>query len=102
MINSVYCKTMGNLWKRINVRLVNNEKDFLKCTSRPTHISHKIFDKKYAAIHEIKSILTLNKPIYVGFTVLEFSKWLMYDFHYNFIQKNFDAELLCTDTDSLT
>ena len=102
MINSVYCKTMGNLWKRINVRLVNNEKDFLKYTSRPTHISHKIFDKKYAAIHEIKSILTLNKPIYVGFTVLEFSKWLMYDFHYNFIQKNFDAELLCTDTDSLT
>ena len=93
---------MGNSWKRINVRLVNNEKDFLKYTSRPTHISHKIFDKKYAAIHEIKSILTLNKPIYVGFTVLEFSKWLMYDFHYNFIQKNFDAELLCTDTDSLT
>ena len=102
MINSVYCKTMGNSWKRINVRLVNNEKDFLKYTSRPTHISHKIFDKKYAAIHEIKSVLTLNKPIYVGFTVLEFSKWLMYDFHYNFIQKNFDAELLCTDTDSLT
>ena len=93
---------MGNSWKRINVRLVNNEKDFLKYTSRPTHISHKIFDKKYAAIHEIKSVLTLNKPIYVGFTVLEFSKWLMYDFHYNFIQKNFDAELLCTDTDSLT
>ena len=93
---------MGNSWKRINVRLVNNEKDFLKYTSRPTHISHKIFDKKYAAIHEIKSVLTLNKSIYVGFTVLEFSKWLMYDFHYNFIQKNFDAELLCTDTDSLT
>ena len=35
------------------------------------------------------------------FTVLELSKWLMYDFHYNFIKKNFDAELLITDTDSL-
>ena len=102
MINSVYGKTMENLWKRINVRLVNNEKDFLKYTSRPTHISHKIFGKKYAAIHEIKSDLTVNKPIYVGFTVLEFSEWLMYDFHYNFIQKNFDAELLFTDIDSLT
>ena len=44
----------------------------------------------------------LNKPNYVGFTVLELSKWLMYDFHYSFIKKNFDAELLFTDTHSLT
>ena len=64
---------MENLRKRINVRLVNNEKDFLKYTSRPTHITHKIFGKNYAAIHEIKPVLTLSKPIYVGFTVLELS-----------------------------
>ena len=44
----------------------------------------------------------LNKPIYVGLTLLELSKWLMYDFHYSFIKKNFDAELLFTDTHSLT
>ena len=74
MINSVYGKTMGNLPRRINVRLVNNEKHFLKYTSRPTHITHKIFGKDYDAIHEIKQVLTLNKPIYVGFTVLELSK----------------------------
>ena len=42
-----------------------------------------------------------NKPIYAGSTVLELSKWLMYYFHYNFIKKNFDTELLFTDTDSL-
>ena len=101
MINSFYGKTMENLRKRINVRLVNNEKDFLKYTSRPTYVTHKLFDKDYAAIHEIKSVLVLNKPIYVGFTVSDLSKWMMYDFHYNFIKKNFDAELLFTDTDNL-
>ena len=89
---------MGSLRKRIVLRQVNNEKDFLKYTSRPTHIIHKRFDKNYAAIHEIKPVLTLNKPIYIGFTVLELSKWLMYDFHCNFIKKHFDAELLFTDT----
>ena len=102
IINSVYGKAMENLRKRINVRLVNNEKDFLKYTSRPTHITHKIFDKNYAAIHEIKPVLMLNKPIYVGFTVLELSKWLVHDFDYSFIKKYFDAELLFTDTDSPT
>ena len=66
MINSVYGKTIENL-----VRPVNNEKNFFKYTTRPTRITHKIFDKNYAAIHEIKPVLTLNKPIYVGFTVLE-------------------------------
>ena len=102
MINSAYGKAVANLRKRINVRLVKNEKGFLKYTSKPTHITHKIFDKNYAAIHEIKPVLTLNKPIYVGFSVLELNKWSMYDFHCNFIKKHFDDELLFTDTDSLT
>ena len=93
---------MENLRKRINVILVNSEKDFLKYTSSSTHITHKTFDKNFAAIHEIKPVLTLNKPIYVGFTVPKLSKWLMYDFHCNFVKKHFDAELLFTDTDSLT
>ena len=56
------------------VRLVNNKNDFLKDTSRPTHINHKIFGKNYAVIHEMKPVLMLNKPIYVGFTVLELRK----------------------------
>ena len=51
---------------------------------------------------EMKPVLKLNKPIYVGYTVLELSKWLMYDFRYNFIKKHFDVELLFTDTDSLS
>ena len=93
MINSVYGKTMENLRKGINVRLVKKA-DFLKYTSKPTYMTHNIFGKDYAAIHEIKPVLILNKPSYVRLTVLEMSKWKMYDFHYNFIKKSFDTELL--------
>ena len=89
MINSVYGKTIENLRKKINARLVNNAKDFLKYTSRPTYVTHK-------------PVLVLNKPIDVGFTVLDLREWMMYDFHYNFIKQKFDAELLFTDTDRLT
>ena len=102
MINSVYGKAMENLRKRVNVRLVNSEKDFLKYTNRPTYITHKLFGKDDAAIHEIKLVLILNKPIYVGFTVLNLGTQKMCDFHYNFIKKNFDTELLLMDTDRLT
>ena len=73
-INSVYGKTVQNLQKIISVRVVNNEKDFLKHVSKPTFISTKIFDKNYADFYEIKPVLTLNKPIYVGFTILELNK----------------------------
>ena len=95
-------KQLENLQKRINVGLVTNAEDFLKYTSKATYTTHKIFGKNYAVIHEIKPVLTLNKPIYAGFTVQELRIWKMCDFHYNFIKKNFDAELLFTDTDSLT
>ena len=53
------------------MRLVNNAKDFLKYSNKPIYITHKIFGKDYAAIHEIKPVLILNKPTYVGFTVLD-------------------------------
>ena len=87
LINSVYGRTMENLRKRINVRLVNNEEDFLKYASRPTYTTDQTFGKDSTAIHEIKPILILNKPTYIAFTVLDLSKFMMYNFHYNFIKK---------------
>ena len=71
MINSVYGKTMENVRKRMNVRLVNNEEDFLKYSSRPTYTGYKKIGKDYAAIYEIKPVLILTKPIYIGSTVLD-------------------------------
>ena len=74
LINCIYGKSMENVRKRTIVKLINNSKDYLKCVSKPNFISQKIFDKNFIAVHQIKSVLTLNKPIYVGFSVLELSK----------------------------
>ena len=89
--NAVYGKTMENMRKRIKIRIVKNSQDFIKYTSRPTCVNWKVFENNLAAIHEKKISLTLNKPIYVGFTVLELSKWEMYNFHYNFMIRKFNT-----------
>ena len=73
MNNAVYEKTMENLRKRVKIRIVKNDKDFIKYISKPTCVIWSIYDKRLAATHEKKIYLILNKPIYVGFTVLEIS-----------------------------
>ena len=65
---------MENMRKRVIKRIVKNEKDIIKYTSKATCVRWNIYDKKLVAIHEKKIGLTLEKPIYVGFTVLELSK----------------------------
>ena len=99
MNNSVFGETMENLRKRVSIKLVNNAKDYVRCISKPSFVSHKIFSKKFVAIHEIKLVVILNKPIYVG--ILDLRKYLMYEFHYKYIKSKPDAKLLLTDTDSL-
>ena len=104
MNNSVFGKTMENLRKRVDVRLITDEKKLLKMASKPTYVSSKIFNENLVALHKIKETLTLNRPAYVGMCILDLSKTLMYDFHYNYIKKKYGdkAKLLFTDTDSLT
>ena len=69
---------MENTRKRINVKLINDSKDHLKCVSKSNFVSQKLFRKNFIAVHQIKPMLTLNKPVYVGFCILELSKLLMY------------------------
>ena len=83
MNNSVYGKTMENIRKRVDVRLVTDKKKLLKMTSKPTYVSSKIFNENLVAVHKIKETLSLNRPSYVGMCILDLSKTLMYDFHYN-------------------
>ena len=63
MNNSVFGKTMENIRKIINVKLINNSKDCIRCVSKPNFISQKIFSKNFVAIHQVKLVLILNKPI---------------------------------------
>ena len=98
MNNIVYGKTMEELRrKRISVRLVNmlNLKTILNMLANQLR-----FLKNFLVKILLLFMKVLNLPIYVGFTLFELSKYLLYDFHYNFIWTKFDADLLLTDTDS--
>ena len=102
MDNAIYGKTMENLRNRIDVKLLNNDKVYLKCTSKPTYMAHKIFYNNLVVIHKSKVALKL-KPAYIGMCILELSKVFMYKFHYDNIKNKNDnkSKLLFTDTDSL-
>ena len=71
MNNSIFGKTMENLRKMINVSLVNNAGDYKKYVSKTSFVSQKIFSKNFVAIHEIKLVLTINKTIFVRFSILD-------------------------------
>ena len=103
MNNSVFGKTMENIRKRSNIKLETDPNHFLRQTAKPTFVSCKIFHENLVAVHMKKSFLKLDKPSYVGMCILDLSKVLMYDFHYNFIKAKYGdkAKLLFTDTDSL-
>ncbi|CAG2255218.1 unnamed protein product [Mytilus edulis] len=103
MCNSVFGKTMENLRNRVNIKLVNNESSLKKCVSRPSFERFQIFNEDLVGVENKHINLLLNKPVYVGSVILELSKIIMYDFHYNVMQEKYggNLNLLFTDTDSL-
>ena len=103
MNNSVFGKTIENIRKRENVILVDDRKLANKLSSKPNFERLTIFDENLVAVHMKKTEVYFNKPIYVGQAILDLSKTLMFDFHYNYIKNKYGdkAELLFTDTDSL-
>ena len=103
MNNSVFGKTMENLRNRVDVRLVNTKEKLRKLVAKPNFKSRKIFNENLVSVHMKKTSLLMNKPIYLGMCILDLSKIIMYDFHYNYIKSKYadKAKLLFTDTDSL-
>ena len=100
--NAVFGKTMENKRKRCNIQLVTDPEKMLRLAARPTYVSHKIFHENLVAVHYRQTKLLMDKPLYVGMSILELSKTLMYDFHYNYILPKYpESKLLFTDTDSL-
>ena len=103
LLNSLYGKTMENVRKRKRVELVTDENQLTKLVSKPTFNNFKIFNENLVGVDMKKVEVTLDKPIYIGFCILDISKVVMYDFHYNHILKKYgsNAILLFSDTDSL-
>jgi hypothetical protein len=103
MNNSVFGKTMENIDNRVDVRLVTDEVKAIKLAAQPNYESRTIFDENLIAVHMKRTKVVYNKPLYVGMAILDLSKTLMYDFHYNYIKNKYgdNAKLLFTDTDSL-
>ena len=103
MNNSVFGKTMENIRNRVDIQLVNSEEKAKRLAAKPNFKHCTIFSEKLCAINMIKKWLNFDKPVYIGMCILDRSKILMYDFHYNYILPKYGdkAKLLFTDTDSL-
>ncbi len=103
MNNAVFGKTMENVRKRVRYDLVNNDKTFQKMINDVTFKDHDDINEDLKGVSRSQKRVKLDKPICVGFGILELSKVLMYDFHYNIMKKKYGdrIKLLFTDTDSL-
>jgi hypothetical protein len=103
MNNSVFGKTMENIRNRVDIRLVNDEKKWNNLVQKHNFKSMTIFSENLVAVHMGRASVKLFKPIYLGMSILDLSKTLMYDLHYEYIKPKYgeNARLLFTDTDSL-
>jgi hypothetical protein len=103
MANAVFGKSMEQMRNRINVRLISDKKKAMKAISKPTFLNSEIINEDLLMVRASRMKLTLNKPIYISFAILELSKLIMYQFHYDYIVPKYGdkATLLFTDTDSL-
>ena len=101
MNNSVFGKTVENIRNRVDIKSVNDKKQAEKLSAKPNFNHCNIFSEDLLAIHMKKTKLVFNKPVYLGMCILDLSKTLMYDFHYNYVKQKYGdkAKLLFTDTD---
>ena len=103
MNNSVFGKTMENIRKHRNIKLVTNHESYLKLVMKPNFKSGVRFDKNLMGCEMGKIKVVMNKPVYLGQAILDLSKIVMYEFHYDYMVPKYGKKLyICyMDTDSL-
>ena len=102
MNNSVFGKTMENVRNHRDIKLITTDKRRKRLVSEPNYHSHKNFSDHLMAIEMKKTRVKMTKPLYLGMSILDISKILMYEFWYNYIIPKYGdkAKLCYTDTDS--
>ena len=102
MNNSVFGKTMENVRNHRDIKLITTDKRRKRLVSEPNYHSHKKFSEYLMAIEMKKTRVKIAKPLYLGMSILDISKKLMYEFWYDYIvQKYGDRVKLCyTDIDT--
>ena len=102
MNNSVFGKTMENVRKHRDIKLVTTEEKRIKLVSGRNYHTTKQFSETLLAIEMKKTKVKMNKPIYLGMSILDISKTLMYEFWYDYVKPKYKdkAKLCYMDTDS--
>ena len=102
MNNSAFGKTMENIRKHRDIKLVTTDKKRSKLVSEPNYHTINLISEDLSIIEMKKTKVKMNKPIYLGLSILEISKILMYEFWYNYMKPKYDnkAKLCYMDTDS--
>ena len=102
MNNSVFGKTMENIRNHKDMKLVTSDKKYLKYVMKPNFKDGHPFSKHLFAVEMGKREITMNKPVYLGQVILDLSKTLMNEFHYDYMRPKYGskAKLCYMDTDS--
>ena len=102
MNNAVYGKTMENVREHIDFELVDTPERYQKCVNKPTFKHRHIINENLVGVEKVKATVKLNKPIYVGMSILDLSKLHMYCFYYDVLKRKYNehVRLAYTDTDS--
>ena len=102
MNNNVFGKTMKNIRNHKDVKLVTSDKKYLNYVMKPNFKDGHPFSKHLFAVEIEKSEIKMGKPVYLGQAILDLSKTLMYEFHYDYMRPKYGSKVnLCyMDTDS--